>query len=265
MKRITCLLILIFILTSCSKEQQQPKNEEPKITSPKIAFEIIKSVPHDEHLFTQGLIIYKDKFYESTGSPKQTDKSGIYILNINTGEAVKKIELTQTYFGEGITIIKEKLYWLTYMNKTGFVYDPDSFEKTGQFSYDTEGWGLTNDGQHLIMSDGSDKLKFIDPVEFKVKKTIQVHDETGPVKKLNELEYINGHIFANVFETAHILKIDPGTGKVVGLMDFTELSAKVRKEHPGAELMNGIAWNPGSGTIYITGKYWPNIYEIRQL
>jgi glutamine cyclotransferase len=177
------------------------------------------------------------------------------------------VNLSQNYFGEGITVLNKRIYHLTYTSRIGFVYDADTYKNIKNFNYDPiikEGWGLTNNNEHLILSDGTDRLYFLDAADLsKVSKSIAVKYGNDRIQNLNELEYIDGYIFANVYETNWILKIDPATGNVVGRLDLTSLCSEIRSIYPKAEALNGIAYDPKSKALLITGKYWPKAYLIR--
>lgn len=231
---------------------------------PAILFQVVKQYPHDTASFTQGLIVEKGQLYESTGL---NGSSWVGPVDISTGKINRKVDLAEEYFGEGITILNGKLYQLTWQNKKGFVYDAKSFKKLGEFPYVTEGWGLTTDGRNLIMSDGSSNLFYLHPDTLKVYKTLTVTDNYGPVPNLNELEFMEGYIYANQWQTPYILKIDPADGKVVGRMDFKNLEAELGARNPGFNfsdyVLNGIAYDSTSKKLYVTGKKWPTMYEIK--
>jgi glutamine cyclotransferase len=184
-------------------------------------------------------------------------------VNASSGEHDKKVTLPGQYFGEGITVLNNKLYQLTWEEKTGFVYDARTYKKIKEFTYDTQGWGLTHDDKNLIMSDGTFKLHFLDTTTLKVVRSITVMDGGTRVKELNELEYIDGYIFANVWNTNWILKIDPASGKVVGRIDLSAIGEQIRVMYPEANVLNGIAYDPNSKALLITGKLWPKTYLIR--
>lgn len=175
----------------------------------------------------------------------------------------KKIMLDTSYFGEGINIFRDKLYQLTWQDHIGFVYDAKTLKKLREFKIAGEGWALTNDGTNLIMSDGTSNLHYLDADSLKVLKILGVQDHNGPVGNINELEYIKGFIYANRYGTSDILKIDPGSGRVVGKLDLTSLDKEVKAKNPQALEMNGIAYDSAANKVYITGKAWPNLYEIR--
>jgi glutaminyl-peptide cyclotransferase len=233
---------------------------------PLINYTLHSTHAHDTSSFTEGLIVHNGTLYESTGSPVEIPqtRSLFGTVDLTTGRITPKAELDRKkYFGEGITFLHNKVYQLTYQNKVGFIYDAQSFQPIGQFSFPSpEGWGLTNDGKSLIMSDGTHILTYLDPSSFQVQKTLLVADNNGPVKMLNELEYINGFLYANVYTTNYILKIDTNTGAVVSRLDLTSLAQDAKLKHPGSLEMNGIAYNPTNDSFYVTGKMWPHIYEI---
>lgn len=231
-----------------------------------LSFVMTHTFPHDPNSFTEGLLIHKGDFYESTaGTPELPQTRALFgILDLKTGRINPKVIIDKDkYFGEGISFLDGKVYQLTWQNKVGFIYDAKSFKKLGEFAIPSEeGWGMTTDGKMLIMSDGTDIIRFIDPADMKVKKKLEVTDDGYTLRNLNELEYVNGFIYANVWMTNNIVKIDASTGKVVGKLDLTPLVQDARNNNPGSKEMNGIAWNPESNKFYITGKMWPTLYEI---
>jgi len=227
----------------------------------KYGFKIVNSYAHNPDHFTQGLEIHNGYLFEGTG---REGKSGIFKENLTTGKILQQHNLEEQYFGEGITILNDKLYELTYKSRIGFVYDLNSFKllKTWTFKSE-EGWGLTNDGSSLIMSDGTEFLTYIDPTTFNVIKSLQVCDNVKIIKNLNELEYINGEIWANIWLTNQIVRIDPKTGKVTGEIDLTGLQGNaILNQNPDEDVLNGIAFDPVKNKIYVTGKLWPKLFEI---
>lgn len=250
------ILVLFILIAGCGREKEKETRAEKDTLA--INYTVRTQWPHDTQAFIQGLVIHEGKLYESTGQ----EKSWLGIVDINTGKADKKVILDDAYFGEGITILNNKIYQLTWKSKVGFIYDLKTFKKLGEFTYETEGWGITHDSQHLIMSDGTEKLLFLDTVTFKPVKTLRVTDENGAVKMLNELEYVEGFIMANVWETNNIVKIDPNTGKVVGRLDLSSLTRDARMRNPNAEVLNGIAYHPVTKLLLVTGKNWPMIYVL---
>jgi glutaminyl-peptide cyclotransferase len=234
-------------------------------TSPvKYSYQIVSEFSHNGTHFTQGLEFHNNLLYEGTG---QEGTSSIYRYNLETGKSKEEFKLDNQYFGEGITILNDKIYQLTYKNKIGFVYDINSFKLLNTWSYkSSEGWGLTNDGHYLIMSDGTENIYFINPDTFKEEKKIQVCNEYNVVKSINELEYIKGEIWANIWQTDTIVIIDPKTGKIKGEINLTGLSGTIlQNETEPIDVLNGIAWNPNSDKIYVTGKLWPKIYQIKPI
>lgn len=246
--------VIVFFLFGCN-------------TVPTIDFICIESYPHDTTSFTQGFLFDNGKLYESTGyvAGLPQTKSEFGIVDLSTGKIDVKIELDKKiYFCEGITILNGKIFQLTYKNKTGFIYNSTTFEKIGEFTFPSrEGWGITTDGTSLIMSDGTNLLTFLNPYNFRVTKTIPVTGIGFLKNRLNELEYINGYIYANIWTTNTIVKINPENGKVVGKLNLSNLARKAKKIYPGAMEMNGIAYNVSNDNIFITGKLWPKIYEIK--
>ena len=245
---------ILFIGLSCAPEKKETVSDHA------ISFSVTAAYPHDKSAFTQGLVIYKGELFESTG---QEGSSWISTVDITTGASEKKINLDARYFGEGITILNNKIYQLTWKNKTGFVYDASTFKQLNNFNYQTEGWGLTHDGSNLIMSDGTSRLYFLDTVTFKIVKSLQIEDSNGPVNYLNELEYANGLIYANIWQTSRIAQIDLKDGKVLGYLDLAILTDQARSLNPAADVLNGIAWHSETKSLLITGKYWPNLFVLK--
>lgn len=225
----------------------------------KYTYKVTNTFPHNTKYFIEGLEIYNGFIYESTG---ENGTSGIFKSNLKTGQLLQSKDLDEQYFGEGITILNSKIYQLTYKEKKGFVYDLNTLEQTGDFTFDSEqGWGMTNDGKNLIMSDGTNVLTFIDPVSLKSVKKLQVADNKGAVLYLNELEYSGQYIYANIYTTENIVKIDAFSGKVVAVIDFQGILGSYHTEER-IDVFNGIAINKETGKMYVTGKFWPKIYEI---
>ena len=236
------------------------KKTEPQVEKNLIPFTLVKTFPHDNTAFTQGLTIEGGKLFESTG---QNNNSWIAEVAIATGVQDKKVQLEKKYFGEGISILNNKIYQLTWQNKTGFVYDLKTFQKLSEFQYEHEGWGITHNGVNLIVSDGTDKLYFLDTLTLKQVSTLSVTENGNKRDQLNELEFIEGYVYANQWQTNYILKIDPSTGTVVGKMDLSSLANRVAQMSPGADVLNGIAYEKKSKTILVTGKYWPALFALR--
>jgi glutaminyl-peptide cyclotransferase len=244
-----CVLALI----SCTSS----KNET--VASDLLPYKVVKVFPHDVTAFTQGLTIDNGKLFESTGQ----EGSWISEVNIATGVQSKKVILDKQYFGEGITILNGKVYQLTWQHKTGFVYKLSTFEKIGEFKYDHEGWGITSDGKSLIVSDGTDVLHFLDTTNLKEFMTVAVKRNGEPVSQLNELELIDGYVFANQWQTSNIFRIDPQSGNVTGTLDLSSLKDEILKFQGNPDVLNGIAYEKNTKTILVTGKLWPVLFALR--
>lgn len=219
--------------------------------------EIVAVYPHDSAAFTQGLTVHDGTLYEGTG---QYGASTIRRVDLETGAALQRTALPAQYFGEGIAILGERLYQLTWQNEVGFVYDLESFEQLGTFRYSGEGWGLTHDGEHLIMSDGSESIRFLDPETFEVVRTIRVRAEGRPVVRLNELEYVDGEIWANIWYDDRIARISPSSGDVLGWIDASIVYPRSARGYD--DVLNGIAYDEDAGRLFITGKNWPRLFEV---
>jgi glutamine cyclotransferase len=261
------LLAAVFCQAACKDPDNgggRDKGEPP--APPIINWSVKGQLPHDTSLFTEGFLVHNGRIFESTGSPEQyTDaESLVGIIDPATGQLDQKIRLDKKkYFGEGIVFLHDKLYQLTYLNQKGFIYDAATFKQTGEFHFDSpQGWALTTDGVHLIMDDSSATLIFLDPATLKPVKKLMVTINGAPRDSLNELEYIKGYIYANVWYTDYIVKIDPATGQVVGRLDLSSLVADAMNKNPYANVLNGIAYDPASDKIYVVGKRWPTIYQI---
>ncbi|HZK94593.1 MAG TPA: glutaminyl-peptide cyclotransferase [Prolixibacteraceae bacterium] len=227
----------------------------------RFSYKIIKTLPHNIEHFTEGFEIRNGFLYESTG---QEGTSSIYKIDLSSWKVVKEIKLDDKYFGEGITILNGKIYQLTYKTQIGFVRDLNTFELIKTFTYkNAQGWGFTNDGKYLIMSDGTEYLTFLDSETLSEVKKIQVCNQKGIVANLNELEYINGEIWANVWTTDTLVRIDPKTGKIVAEIDLKGLlGSNISNQNNQVDVLNGIAYDQDKGKIYVTGKFWPKIFEI---
>jgi glutaminyl-peptide cyclotransferase len=219
---------------------------------------VVKAFPHDPTAFTQGLEYHGGFLYESTGL---RGKSSLRKVDIATGRVLQSVKLPAEYFGEGLTIFNRKIYQLTWLSKTGFIYDLQSLRKTGEFHYESEGWGLTHDERSLILSDGTNQIQFIDPITFKVQRRLEVYAGREAVVNLNELEYINGQIYANIWHSPRIARIDPRTGQVLAWLDLREISAKEQREPEG--VLNGIAYDRNGDRLFITGKDWEKVLQIK--
>jgi glutamine cyclotransferase len=227
---------------------------EPKILN----YKIIKTYPHDINAYTQGFEFYNGVLLEGTG---QYSESTLRKTDYKTGKVTEQIKLEDKYFGEGITVLKDKLYQLTWKEKKGFVYDAISFKLEKTFSFETEGWGITNDGEKLYMSDGTEKIYIINPETFKVEDFINVYTNGAKIESINEMEWINGRIWANIYQKDAIAVINPKTGAVENVINCADLKTKVT-QHPELDAFNGIAYNSSTKTYFVTGKNWDKTFEI---
>lgn len=258
-------LVICFLLSNCKNNNNNDETDLNVVAAPApISYNIINTFPHDTTSFTQGLQWYDNTLFEGTGN---YGHSKLLKVDLQTGKPVKKLDLDKTYFGEGITILNDTLYQITWQEKTCFVYDSKTLKLIKKLSYDTEGWGITNDGHSLIMSDGSSNLYYREPSTFRTLKIIGVTDNNGPVGNLNELEYVDGYVYANIWETNYIVKIDPSNGHVAGKLDLSGILEQAAKESPDpvnkGNVLNGIAYNAGKKSFYITGKLWPLLFEMK--
>jgi glutaminyl-peptide cyclotransferase len=255
---------------SQSGQQQQqgpvassaPTADGPRKTNepvPVYTYEIRNTYPHDRAAFTQGLIFRDGFLWESTG---QYGSSSLRQVELTTGKVLKSVPVAREFFAEGMTIFGGKVYQLTWQEKRAFVYDAKDFRRIGEFKYEGEGWGLTHDGESLVMSDGTSTLRFLDPETFVVRRTVRVVDASRPVDQLNELEYVRGELFANVWQTDRVARIDPRTGRVTGWIDLSGLlrPADARGDE---DVLNGIAYDEQADRLFVTGKLWPKLFEIR--
>lgn len=231
---------------------------EGETAVPRYTYRVVETFPHDPGAFTQGLVFENGILCEGTG---QYGQSTLRRVDLATGKVQYMIKLPEKYFGEGITTFNDWLIQITWKEHTGFVYDKESFELLQQFSYPTEGWGITHDGQKLIMSDGTANLYFWDPETLEETGRVEVHDENGPIVRLNELEFVNGEVWANVWLTDLIARIDPETGRVVGWIDLTGLLDPAALNQR-VDVLNGIAYDAAADRLFVTGKWWPKLFEI---
>ena len=246
MTRTLLPLVLVLLCAGCSARVKQYK------------VEVVKEYPHDTGAYTQGLFFDGGRFFESTG---QFGESSFREVELATGKVLSKMNFQQKYFGEGSVMLGGNLYILTWLNKVAFVYDAKTLEYKQTYSYPREGWGLTTDGKSLIASDGSSRLYFLSP-EFKQERYVDVKMDGRAVRNLNELEYIDGKVWANVYMTDLIVIINPADGTVEASIDCSGLLPRSLRE-PRTDVLNGIAQDPATGKIYLTGKYWPRLYEIK--
>ena len=271
---------LSLLLVSCGRESTPARSagtndspdEHPSPTNPvdlrtdgflpdvpMYSYQVIHTWPHDRGAFTQGLVFLDGELLESTGMNGQ---SSLRRVELETGRVLQQVQLPYSIFAEGLALFGRKLFQLTYLNGKCFVYDLQTFSRLQEFTYRGEGWGLTTDGQSLIMSDGSDRLRYIDPDSFTTKRIVAVTAAGRPLNQLNELEYVKGEIFANIWQTDFVARIDPASGKVVGLINFTGLLSPADRD-PSTDVLNGIAYDPAGDRLFVTGKRWPKLFEVR--
>ncbi len=265
--------IIVFFLLSTSTlwiascKPKDPKTDPPPINTtppaPVLGHAIVQVFPHDTSFYTQGLTFYKGELYEGTGDPSYTGKSRLMKIDLETGKPINTISLSEKYFGEGITILRDTIYQLTWKEHKVFVYTLKDFKKVKEYDIATEGWGMTNDGQKLIVSDGSGILYYYDPSTFKLLSKSSIMEGNSYTFNLNELEYIDGFVYANQYTYPYILKIDPAAGRVVAKYDVTDMWKRVQGAKADADYPNGIAYNDTTKKIYVTGKLWPEMYEIQ--
>ncbi|MFZ9661627.1 MAG: glutaminyl-peptide cyclotransferase [Chitinophagaceae bacterium] len=265
-------VFLVCIMISCGTSSVNENNviqtEGNGIPEPQnIPYTVLNAYTHDTAAFTQGLEIYKGQMLESTGLE---GRSSLRKVNEKNGKVSTLKKLDNELFGEGITVLRDTLYQLTWQNHIVLVYDPVTFKQIRTMEWKNEGWGITTDGKYLIISDGSDKLYFTNPNDLKIEKIVSVSDNYGPLNNINELEYINNTIYANRLDFDHIIRIDPSNGHVTGRMDLRDILKKYSKTdisyietNLNGAVLNGIAWDSTSKKMYITGKLWPLLFELQ--
>jgi glutaminyl-peptide cyclotransferase len=259
-RRIMNTILLVFIghlfFTTFSVQVAQAQ-AVPK--TPQYGFKVINTFPHDSQAFTQGLEYRGGFLYESTGLK---GRSSLRKVRLETGEVLQRIDLPADYFGEGITLFQNEIIQLTWQSHVGFVYNLSDFRQLRQFSYPGEGWGLANDGREIFMSDGTPEIRALNPATLAEKRRFKVHDGTKQIPDLNELEYVEGELYANIWQTDRIARISPQTGEVLGWIDLGGLLSPVFRLAEGA-VLNGIAYDAQRKRLFVTGKLWPNLFEIR--
>jgi glutamine cyclotransferase len=245
---ISSLVVTVMANTMSAQQKKVPVS----------GYRVVKVYPHDRQAFTQGLQYVDGVLYEGTG---QNGQSGIRKVKLETGEVLQHQALDAKYFGEGITVWNNTIVQLTWQSEIGFVYDKATFKQTKTFTYRGEGWGLTHDGARLIMSDGSAVIRFLDPASFKEVGRLTVRENGVPVKNVNELEYVKGEILANIWQTHRLARISPKTGEIVGWVDLSGLLDA--REAVGTDVLNGIAYDAAGDRLFVTGKWWPKLFEIK--
>ena len=263
MKKII-LAALITLTFSCNNGSGSNDSTSTRPPEPEtINCVVQKSYPHDTSSFTEGLLMYNGSLYESTGIKGH---SKLLKINLATGKPEKEVKLDSAYFGEGIAILRDTIYQLTYQSNIAFVYTLKDFKKVKELPFSTEsgeGWGMTTDGTYLITDDGTSNIYYFEPSTFKVVKKITVTDAGTLSYNVNELEYIDGYLYANQWQLPYILKIDPASGQVVAKIDLTDVWNTIKHKDSHAEVLNGIAYDAASKKIYVTGKWWPELYEVQ--
>ena len=249
--------------SSAVSPDQETSRELQTIRVPRrvsvFSYEIVRVYPHDRGAFTQGLVYHNGFLYESTGLEGQ---SSLRKVDLTTGQVLKQKNIARPYFAERLAIMQGRAFQLTWLSEQGFVYDLESFDQVKTFSYLGQGWGLTNDAHSLIMSNGSNTISFRDPETLAIQRSVSVLENSQPLNNLNELEYINGEIFANVWQTNRIVRIDPATGNLRSWIDMSGLLTAEDRQLP-VDVLNGIAFDPATGRIFVTGKLWPKLFEIK--
>ncbi len=252
-------MLLLALPASVAAQSSGPAPSAPSAAVPIYDYGVVRTFPHDPTAFTQGLVLRDGVLLESTGRAP----SSVRRVRLEDGVVLQKHELAPEYFGEGLTEIDGRLVTLTWNNGVGFVWNAADLSPVSRFAYAGEGWGLTHDGSRLILSDGSPNLRFLDPDTFAETGRITVTLNGRPVRQLNELEWIDGEVWANVWQTDFIVRIDPASGHVVGIIDLRGLLPAGVVKDPRDEVLNGIAWDAASRRLFVTGKNWPSLFEIR--
>ena len=255
----------IFLLVRCKARDKvvDPPIENQTPPPPVLGHTIIQVYPHDTSFYTQGLTFYKGELYEGTGDPGYIGKTRLMKLDLKTGKPLKSISLSDKFFGEGITILRDTVYQLTWQEHKVFVYTLKDLKLVKEYDLSGEGWGITNDGQKLIVSTGNGMLYYYDPSTFKLLSKSSIMEGNSNTFNLNELEYIDGFVYANQYQYPYVLKIDPAAGRVVAKYDLNDMWNRVKAIDPKVDVPNGIAYDSTTKKIYVTGKYWPEMYEIQ--
>jgi glutamine cyclotransferase len=254
------LSLLIFLFIGCNNSNGNSDSEISENTIPISTPRIVSTLSHDTSSFTEGLEFYDSTLIESGGN---YGSSKLFQYDPKSGKVLKELKLDGKYFGEGITVLNDTLYQLTYKEGVAFLYDVKTFKKIKELPFKGEGWGMTNDGKNLIVSNGSSSLFYYEPGTLKLLKEVPVTENGNPVLNVNELEYVDGYVYANQWQYNYIVKIDPSNGNVVAKYDLSGINDSVKRLDPNAEFLNGIAYNHATRKFYITGKHWPQMFEIQ--
>jgi len=272
MSRFSLLFSILLAGLACNGSDPANGNHEPDPEAPSLppgevptwSYRIINVFPHDTDAYTQGLVYVDGRFLEGTGGGTQLESrdaiSSLRRVAIETGRVLQQVALAERYFGEGITLLDSRIYQLTWRSRVGFIYTANDFDSLGTFSYTSEGWGLTHDGEHLIMSDGSATLTFRDPETFAETGRVEVRHKGQAIRNLNELEWVEGEVWANIYQTDIIARIDPTDGQEVGWIDLRGLLTSGERQL--TDVLNGIAYDPATERIFVTGKLWPWVFQI---
>jgi len=270
MKHTILFAALFCFLTGCRDNNKDETDNPNSVMEPAVLTYTITNVyPHNATYYTEGLEWHDNVLYESTGDPDRKGVSKLAKVDLATGKDIQQLTLSKEYFGEGMTVLNGKIYQLTYLEGKCFVYDLKTFKKTGEFTYTGEGWGMTNDGRNLIMNNGTNKLYYRDPATFQVVKTVDVIDNNGFVDSINEMEFVDGFIYANIWLTNYIIKIDPASGRVLAKADFSYVLNKyapgevTEQDINNGAVLNGIAYDSVGKRFFVTGKLWPKLFEVK--
>lgn len=254
--QIALFIGVVLGVTVFAEQATQPKSVVS--TAERLRVQVVKTYPHDRAAFTQGLLLHGGKFYESTGNVGQ---SSLREVEVDTGRVIRRTNVPPPYFAEGLTLVGDRLIQLTWQHGRAFTYDRATFTKQGELSYRGEGWGLCTAGEQVVMSDGSSNLTYRRPTDFSVVRTVRVTLDGQPLEQLNELECVNGAVYANVWTRDLIVRIDPSTGRATQRIDAANLLSPMERQ--GVDVLNGIAYDPSDRTFLITGKYWPKVFRVR--
>ena len=253
------LIFMLILVTGYTFLTGQPSYPVASHAAPVYSYTVVHAFPHDASAFTQGLAYHDGFLYEGTG---RSGQSSLRKVRLETGEVLQRVNLAPEFFGEGIAILNDKVFQLTWTSTVAFEYSLSDFHRLRKFSFSGEGWGLASNGRELFLSDGSPEIRILDPETFHVKRRLKIHDGSAVIDQLNELEFVEGQIFANVWHTNRIARISPQTGEVVGWIDLTGLLSSVYRLDSEA-VLNGIAYDSVGKRLFVTGKLWPSVFEIR--